>query len=203
MRLRPPPAAWISVIELEAQLRGLLVRQPVRHLRKDGAPVERAARVPRKALRRARLREHAQEFGAHFVRIGAIDGRRPLRRPEAPAGSRRTGPFGGSWAGGSSSFRGDSVGKLCQTARPMATARRPLSPTPVPPRGDRDERPRHDPVEQIGLPRLERDEPAEHVEEVQAGPRYIRRASRPAGSFPAARAAACRRSCGLVRSRLR
>ena len=33
-------------LELEAQLRGLLVRQPVRHLRKDGAPVERAARIP-------------------------------------------------------------------------------------------------------------------------------------------------------------
>ena len=65
--------------------------------------------------------------------------------------------------------------------------------------GDGDERPRHDPVQQIGLPRLERDQPAEHVEEVKKGPRYIRRATRPAGFFRAARAAACRQSaacCG-------
>ena len=55
-RFQPPDFR----LELKAQLRGLLVRQPVRHLRKDGAPIERAARVPRKALRRAGLSEHAQ-----------------------------------------------------------------------------------------------------------------------------------------------
>jgi hypothetical protein len=33
--------------------------------------------------------------------------------------------------------------------------------------GDGDDRPRHDPVQQIGLPRLERDQPAEHIEEIQ------------------------------------
>ena len=48
----------------------------------------------------------------------------------------------------------------------MATARHPLSPTPVA-CARRDQRPGDDPVEQIGLARLERDEPAEHVEEVQ------------------------------------
>ena len=47
-------------LELKAQLRGLLIRKPVRHLRKDSAPVERAARIPRKTLRRANFSEHAQ-----------------------------------------------------------------------------------------------------------------------------------------------
>jgi hypothetical protein len=33
--------------------------------------------------------------------------------------------------------------------------------------GEGDDGPRHDPVEQIGLPRLERDQPPEHIEQVQ------------------------------------
>jgi hypothetical protein len=54
-RFKPPDFR----LECETQLRRLVFRQPVRHLRKDGAPIERAARVPWKALRLGRILEFA------------------------------------------------------------------------------------------------------------------------------------------------
>ncbi len=128
-RFQPPDFR----LELEAQLRGLVFRQPVRHLRKDGAPVKRAARVPGKALRRARPgRARAA------VRRAPRPDRRDtppatLRGAEAPAGFRRTDLVerGASWRLDRLSFRSKSACRLCQRTRAMATVRRPFSPTSV------------------------------------------------------------------------
>ena len=50
-------------LELEAQLRRLFVRQPVRHLRKDFAPREGVARIPRETPRRPDWRRRV--IGGH------------------------------------------------------------------------------------------------------------------------------------------
>src|SRR5229473_2840641 len=71
-------------------------------------------------------------------------------------------------AGGSSSSGSESADESARARRLLRrlVARYPrLLFTAVV--GDGDDRRRHDPVQQIGLPRLERDQPAEHVEEVQ------------------------------------
>ncbi len=63
-------------LEFEAQLRALLFRQPIGHLRKDGAIERRALRVPRHLLRRPCLGQNLVQVGADLVGIGTIDGRR-------------------------------------------------------------------------------------------------------------------------------
>ena len=197
---RPLPAAGFPSRTQSATARPL-VRQPVRHLRKDGAPVERAARVPRKALRCAGLSEHAQEFGAHLVRIGAIDRRRPLRRPEAPAGFRRTGPvdrglswraahprLAANWSIESARWRGLLRRRVVRCPRLLFTILAATATTG--PATIRSSKSACRGSSAISRPSTSRS---------SADPRYIRRASRRAGSFRAARAAACRRSaasCG-------
>jgi hypothetical protein len=103
-------------LELEAQLLGLLIWQPVRHLRKDGPPVERAAGVPRKAPRSAGLSGRPKESSAQRgperarseVRRAPRPGRRDkrprsVRHPYAQTGLPRTGSVGCSHSASSSS----------------------------------------------------------------------------------------------------
>ena len=160
-RVQPPDFH----IEREAQLSGFLVRQPVRHLRKDGAPGERAARVPRKAPRRAHLGEHDEQFGPHFVRIGAIHGRSPLdARQLRLAFAEQVQLIVVRHGGRVFSSRG---GSAFEFARGRGLWRRLVAGCPrlLVNIADGHDRPRHDPVEQIGLPRFERNQPAEDVEE--------------------------------------
>jgi hypothetical protein len=63
-------------LELEAQLRTLVVGQPVRHLRKDRSIKQDCARFPRKLLSCAGFCENLVEFGAHGVRVSPVFGRR-------------------------------------------------------------------------------------------------------------------------------
>jgi hypothetical protein len=62
-------------LELKAQLRALVVGQPVRHLRKNGPVNQDGFRLPRKLLRCAGLGKYLMEFGAHGIGIGPVFGR--------------------------------------------------------------------------------------------------------------------------------
>ena len=70
-----------------------------------------------------------------------------------------------------------------QSARRRGSLRRPGGTCPrlLRAAGQGNERTPHDPVEQSGLPGLERDEPAEHVEKVYGRPYSAAAASRGAG----------------------
>lgn len=63
-------------LEVEAQLRSLLLRQPIRHLRKDGAIEQNAPRLPWHLLRGARFGKNLVKISAHLIGIGAINRRR-------------------------------------------------------------------------------------------------------------------------------
>jgi hypothetical protein len=62
-------------LELKAQLRALLVGQPVRHLGKDRPVKQDRLWLPRQLLRRAGLGKNFVEFCAHGVRISPVFGR--------------------------------------------------------------------------------------------------------------------------------
>ena len=59
-------------LELKAQLRGFLVGQPVRHLRKDGPVKQDGLRLPWQPLAPRGLQPEFVEFGAHRIRIGPV-----------------------------------------------------------------------------------------------------------------------------------
>ena len=65
------------------------------------------------------------------------------------------------------------------------------------------ERPRHDPVHEIGLPRLKRNQPAEYVEEVQQVVGIFGEPGRRAEIFSSGEGGRLSPICGLVRSNLR
>jgi hypothetical protein len=62
-------------LKLEPQLRAFVVRQPVRHLRKDGPVKQDRLRLPWQLLRRAGFGQNLVEFGAHRIGIGPVFGR--------------------------------------------------------------------------------------------------------------------------------
>jgi hypothetical protein len=78
--LKPPRRAARVRLELEAQLRALLFRQKIRHLREDGAVERNGGRLPRHCVGRAHLTENLVQPRAHLFGIGPVG--RHVRRSE-------------------------------------------------------------------------------------------------------------------------
>ena len=87
----------------------------------------------------------------------------------------------------------DSSGRLCQNAPAMATAPRRLSRLRLAEFGDGDQRSGHDPLHEVRLGQLQRDQPTQHVEQVQ---QVLGVFGKPPSGwiFSSGEAAACRRS---------
>src|SRR5258708_40129133 len=78
-QIREPPSRRFQPrqlrLEIETQLRALILRQAAGHLREDGAIERSAFRVPRHRLRRPRLSQNLVQLLADLVGIGMVDRR--------------------------------------------------------------------------------------------------------------------------------